>query len=70
MKPINKSLAQIIDELRGHLWAWKKVHRLDDTQVVTLASLALKPFVDASYVTLSREDQEGRPDRVPRIPKT
>lgn len=47
---------------------WKSTHRLSDVQAAAALAQIAGPYGEAAYVELSREDREGRPDRVPRIP--
>lgn len=68
MKPINKTYADVISELEQSIRLWKAVHRLSDVQVAAALAQIAGPYGANAYVELSREDREGRPDRVPRIP--
>lgn len=68
MKPINKPYADVITELEQSVRAWKSAHRLSDVQVAAALAQIAGPYGVNAYVELSREDREGRPDRVPRIP--
>jgi len=68
MKPINKPYADVISELAQSVRAWKAAHRLSDVQVATALAQIAGPYGESAYVELSREDREGRPDRVPRVP--
>ncbi len=68
MKPINRPYPQVVDLLRQVVRSWKETHRLSDVQVAAALAQVAGPYGEAAYVELSREDREGRPDRVPRIP--
>lgn len=70
MKPINRPYSDVISELRQIVGAWKAAHRLSNVQVSAALAQIVGPYGEAAYVELSREDREGRPDRVPRIPLT
>lgn len=68
MKPINRPYHEVIEELRMMVRNWKSTHRLSEVQVATALAQIAGPYGEAAYVELSREDIEGRPDRVPRVP--
>jgi hypothetical protein len=68
MKPINRSYSEVISGLQHLVREWKETHRLSDVQVAAALAQIAGPYGEAAYVELSREDKEGRPDRVPRIP--
>ena len=68
MEPINRPYPDVISELQQFVRSWKWTHRLSDVQVVAALSQAAADYSHSAYVELSREDKEGRPDRVPRIP--
>ena len=68
MKPINRPYAEVISELARTVRSWKATHRLSDVQVAAALAQIAGPYGEAAYVELSREDREGRPDRVPRVP--
>ncbi len=68
MKPINQPYSKVISDLQGFVMTWKSTHRLSDVQVAAALAQIAGPYGEAAYVELSREDREGRPDRVPRIP--
>lgn len=68
MRPINRPYSEVITGLRELVRDWKSTHRLSDVQVAAALAQVAGPYGEAAYVELSREDREGRPDRVPRIP--
>jgi hypothetical protein len=68
MKPINRPYSEVISGLQHLVREWKETHRLSDVQVAAALAQIAGPYGEAAYVELSREDKEGRPDRVPRIP--
>ena len=68
MKPINRPYSEVISGLQHLVREWKETHRLSDVQVAAALAQVAGPYGEAAYVELSREDKEGRPDRVPRIP--
>lgn len=68
MKPINRSYPEVVTELQQTVRAWKATHRLSDVQVAAALAQIAGPYGEAAYVELSREDKDGRPDRVRRIP--
>ena len=68
MKPINRPYSEVISGLQRLVREWKETHRLSDVQVAAALAQIAGPYGEAAYVELSREDKEGRPDRVPRIP--
>jgi hypothetical protein len=67
-KPFNAPYHEVVSDLKRHVEGWKKCHRLSDVQVATILAQIAGPYGEAAYVELAREDKEGRPDRVPRIP--
>ena len=68
MKPINRPYSEVIAGLQEFVRSWKATHRLSDVQVAAALAQVAGPYGEAAYVELSREDREGRPDRVPRVP--
>ena len=68
VKPINRPYRQVIGELRRLVHSWKLTHRLSDVQAAAALAQIAGPYGEAACVELSREDKEGRTDRVPRIP--
>lgn len=68
MKPINKPYNEVIADLSNTVRQWKECHRLSDVQVAAALAQIAGPYGINAYVELAREDREGRPDRVPRIP--
>ena len=68
MKPINRPYSEVISGLQHLVREWKETHRLSDVQVAAALAQIAGPYGEAAYVELSREDKEGRQDRVPRIP--
>lgn len=68
MKPINKPYNEVISELAEIVRSWKHMHRLSDVQVAAALAQIAGPYGVNAYVELAREDREGRPDRVPRVP--
>ena len=68
MKPTNKPYNEVISDLANTVRQWKEFHRLSDVQVSCALAQVAGPYGVNAYVELAREDREGRPDRVPRIP--
>jgi hypothetical protein len=55
MKPITKTKAQVVDELRRTIQDWKLVHRLTDEQVVAYMAMVAAGYAEAAYVTLPHQ---------------
>lgn len=55
MKPITKTKAQVVDELRRTIQGWKSIHRLTDEQVVVYMAMVAAGYAEAAYVTLPHQ---------------
>lgn len=55
MKPIKKTKAQVVDELKRTIFNWKSVHRLTDEQVVTYMTMVASGYAEHAYVTLPHQ---------------
>lgn len=55
MKPVSKSKAEVVTELRRMIANWSGLHRLTDEQVVTYMAMIASGYAERAYVTLPHQ---------------
>lgn len=55
MKPITRTKAEVVDELRTMIGQWSRLHRLTDEQVVAYMAMIASGYAERAYVTLPHQ---------------
>ena len=55
MKPVAKTKAQVVDELRRTISQWSRAHALTDEQVVAYMAMIAAGYAERAYVTLPHQ---------------